>query len=109
MNSLSTYTLLMMDPNGKGGGLSSLIPMLLIVVVFYFFMIRPQQKKAKEAKKYRDSLEKGSKIITIGGIHGKIVEIAETTFLIEAEGGAKFRIEKTAVSTGAPNEALTPQ
>jgi preprotein translocase subunit YajC len=109
MNSLSTYTLLMMDPNGKGGGLSSLIPMLLIVVVFYFFMIRPQQKKAKDAKKYRDSLEKGSKIITIGGIHGKIVEVAETTFLIEAEGGAKLRIEKTAVATGAPTEALTPQ
>jgi len=109
MNSLSTFTLLMMDPNGKGGALSSLIPMILIVAVFYFFMIRPQQKKVKEAKKYRDSLEKGSKIVTIGGIHGKIVEIAETTFLIEVEGGSKFRIEKTAVATGAPTEALTPQ
>lgn len=91
---------------GQQGGLASLIPMVLIIVVFYLFMIKPQMKKAKEAKKFRESLNKGDKIITIGGIHGKITEVAETTFVIETEGGAKLRIEKSAVSTGAPGEQI---
>lgn len=98
-------TILMMG-GGQQSGLASLIPMVLIIVVFYFFMIRPQMKKAKEAKKFRESLNKGDKIITIGGIHGKITEVAETTFVIETEGGAKLRIEKSAVSTGAPGEQI---
>jgi preprotein translocase subunit YajC len=62
-------------------------------------MIRPQMKKAKEAKKYRESLKKGDKIITIGGIHGKIVDINDATFIIEVEDGVKLKIEKTAVAT----------
>jgi preprotein translocase subunit YajC len=98
-------TFLMMG-GGQQGGLASLIPMILIIVVFYFFMIRPQMKKTKEAKKFRESLGKGDKIITIGGIHGKITEVAETTFVIETEGGAKLRIEKTAVSSGALGEQI---
>jgi preprotein translocase subunit YajC len=98
-------TFLMMG-GGQQGGLASLIPMILIIVVFYFFMIRPQMKKTKEAKKFRESLGKGDKIITIGGIHGKISEVAETTFVIETEGGAKLRIEKSAVSSGAPGEQI---
>ena len=76
MHSLTTFNLLM-NPNGQSG-LSSLIPMLLIVVVFYFFMIRPQQKKVKEAKKYRDSLEKGSKTVTMEGMKGKMLKIQKT-------------------------------
>ncbi len=75
----------------------------LIFVVFYFFMIRPQMKKAKEAKKYMATLEKGSKIVTIGGIHGKIVEVQDTTFIIEVEGGNRLKIQKTAVSMDATN------
>jgi preprotein translocase subunit YajC len=88
------------------GGFASLIPMVLIIVIFYFFMIRPQMKKAKDAKKFRESLSKGDKIVTIGGIHGKITDVAETTFIIETEGGAKLRIEKSAVSSGAPGEQI---
>ena len=57
----------------KGGGATQLIFLGLIIVVFYFFMIRPQMKKTKEAKKFRESLKKGDKIVTIGGLHGKIV------------------------------------
>lgn len=100
-------TFLMMGGNQQGG-FANLIPMVLIIVVFYFFMIRPQMKKAKEAKKFRESLGKGAQIVTIGGIHGKITEVAETTFIIETESGAKLRIEKTAVSTGAPGEQIQP-
>jgi len=70
----------------------------LIIFVFYFFMIRPQRKKEKEARLYRESLGKGEKIVTIGGMHGKIVEVQDTTFTVETESGARMRIEKSAVS-----------
>jgi preprotein translocase subunit YajC len=101
----TVFPFLMMGGGGQNS-LASLLPMVLIIVVFYFFMIRPQMKKTKEAKQFRESLKKGDKIITIGGLHGKIVEVAETTFIIETEGGGKLRIEKSAVSSGAPGEQL---
>lgn len=82
-----------------------ILPLILIVVVFYFFMIRPQMKKTKEEKKYRESLQKGDKVVTIGGIHGKIVEIQDTTFTIEVENNVRFKIEKNAVSTLGANIA----
>lgn len=106
MNLLSI--LLMSPPQGQGAGggsmASSLIFLVLIFVVFYFFFIRPQVKKQKDQKKYRESLTKGQKIITIGGIHGKIVEMQETTCTIEVEGGVKLRIEKSAVATDAQDQ-----
>lgn len=74
------------------------IPLILVIVVFYFFMIRPQLKKTKEQKKFRENLGKGDKIVTIGGIHGKIHDVQESTFIIEVEGGHKLKIEKSAVS-----------
>ncbi len=73
----------------------------LIIVVFYFFMIRPQMKKAKDQKKYIDELKRGDKVVTTAGIHGRIVDIAETTFLIEVEGGSKIRFDKSAISLDA--------
>lgn len=81
-----------------GSNLMSFLPMILIVVVFYFFMIRPQMKKAKDHKKFVAELKKGDKVITTAGIHGKIADLNETTFLIETEGGGKIRFEKSAVS-----------
>lgn len=93
--------LLQAAPAAGGGGLSGLtsfLPLLLIIVVFYFFMIRPQMKKQKEAKKFMEEIKKGDKIVTIGGIHGKIAEVNDTTFMIEVEGGNKLKISKTAVS-----------
>jgi len=83
---------------GMMGSITSFLPLVLIVVVFYFFMIRPQMKKQKEAKKFMAEIKKGDKIITIGGIHGKIAEVSETTFMIEVEGGNRLKISKTAVS-----------
>lgn len=77
------------------------LPMLLIIVVFYFFMIRPQMKKAKDQKKYVEELKKGDKVITTSGIHGKIVEMNDATFLIEVESGTKIRFEKSSVSQEA--------
>jgi preprotein translocase subunit YajC len=86
----------------EGGGLMSFLPLILIVVVFYMFFIRPQMKKTKEQKKYRESLKKGDKIITIGGIHGKILEVRDKTFIIEIDGGNKLTIERSAVGGDAP-------
>ncbi len=78
-----------------------------MLVVFYFFLIRPQQKKQKELKAFRENLQQGDKIVTIGGVHGKILEITDTTVLVSSEG-TKLRFEKSAIST-AVAETLTPQ
>jgi len=94
--------LLMSPPAGGaagGAGMSmNLIFILLIFVVFYFFMIRPQMKKQKQAAKFKEEIKKGDRIITIGGLHGKIAEISEKNFIIEVEGGMRIKIEKSAVS-----------
>lgn len=93
--------LLMSQPEGgaqEGGGIQTLIMFGAIFLVFYLFMIRPQMKKQKEQKKFRESLDKGTKIVTIGGIHGKIVELQENTAIIETEGGNRMKIEKSAIS-----------
>jgi preprotein translocase subunit YajC len=71
--------------------------LVLMLVVFYFFMIRPQMKKQKEQKLFRESLKAGDKIVTIGGIHGKVLEVTDTTVLISSEG-TKLRMEKSAIS-----------
>lgn len=90
----------MMSPgeNSEGGGIGSFLPLILIVLVFYLFFIRPQMRKTKEQKKFRETLAKGDKIITIGGIHGKILEIKETTVVIEVEGQNRLTIEKSAMA-----------
>lgn len=83
---------------GAGGGPQFWIMMGLLMVVFYFFMIRPQQKKAKDAKKFRESLQKGARVVTIGGIHGRIVEVADTTILLEVDNNVKLRFERSAIA-----------
>jgi preprotein translocase subunit YajC len=104
------FSVLLMSPSGgQGSGYQSLIFLGLIMVVFYFFFIRPQAKKAKDLKKYREALKKGDKIITIGGIHGKIVEAQETTFTIEVEDGSRLRIEKSAVAGDAGDQLANQQ
>jgi preprotein translocase subunit YajC len=87
-----------MSPQPGQNPIVSFLPIVLIIVVFYFFMIRPQMKKQKDQVKFKEAIHKGDKIVTIGGIHGKIVEIQDKTFTIEVEGGVKLRIEKSAVS-----------
>lgn len=81
----------------QGPGWQMFIMIGVIIVVFYFFMIRPQQKKQKAETKMRESLAKGDRIVTIGGIHGKIVSVDETSILIEVDNGVKLKMEKTAV------------
>ncbi|MFO7879890.1 MAG: preprotein translocase subunit YajC [Bacteroidota bacterium] len=93
--------ILMMDPNAtgdQGGQWSSFIFLALILVVFYFFMIRPQMKRQKEMRKFRESLDKGDKVLTAGGIHGKIKAVKETTFDLEIADGVIISVEKSTVN-----------
>lgn len=106
MNILNFILALQGGAEEKGGGYQSMMFLVLIIVVFYFFMIRPQMKKTKDLKKFREGLKKGDKIVTIGGIHGKIVEIQETTATIEVEGQNRLRIEKSAVSKDGQGQQL---
>mgnify|MGYP003574323873 FL=1 len=98
--------LLFMPPaeGSEGGGFMSFLPLIAIVLVFYLFFIMPQMKKSKDQKKYREALKKGDKIVTIGGIHGKIVEMQDTTFTIEVEGQNRLRIEKSAVAMDSSSQ-----
>ncbi len=98
--------LLFMPPaeGEEGGGLMTFLPLVLIVLVFYLFFIRPQMKKSKDQKKFREAIKKGDKIVTIGGIHGKIIEVQETTFTIEVEGQNRLRVEKSAVAMDSTSQ-----
>jgi preprotein translocase subunit YajC len=73
------------------------IMLLLIVVVFYFFMIRPQMKRQKELRKYREALQKGDKVVTTGGIYGKVDTIKDNYVIIEVDTNVRIRIDKSAI------------
>lgn len=80
-----------------GSQWSGILMMVVIIAIFYFFMIRPQQKKQKDIQKAREALKVGDKIITAGGIYGKIKEIGDVYMLIEISDGVRIRIDKTSV------------
>jgi preprotein translocase subunit YajC len=88
---------------GAGNSMSSLIMIVAMIAIFYLFMIRPQAKKQKELKKFREAMKPGDKVVTIGGVHGKILEIAESTVLISSEG-TKIRVEKSAIAQSAADQ-----
>lgn len=90
------------------GGSQSMIMMVLIMVVLYFFMIYPQMKKNKAQKKFRESLSKGDKVLTIGGIHAKIVDINDNTLIIDSEG-TRLKVDRTAISMEASQALNAPK
>lgn len=81
----------------QSNGLMNFLPLILIIVVFWFFMIRPQMKRQKELKNFRDSLKKGDKIVTTGGIYGKVLEIGDYYIIMEVEGQNRLKIDKSAL------------
>jgi preprotein translocase subunit YajC len=85
--------------DAAAANINQFLPLILIIVVFYVFMILPQSRKAKKAKQFLESVKQGDKVVTTGGIHGKISSIGDTTFTIVAEGDTKFVIEKSGIST----------
>lgn len=96
MNSL-IGVVLMASPQQGQNPWSSLIPLLLIMVVFYFFLIRPQMKRQKELKNFRDSLKKGDRIITSGGIYGKINNISDHVITVDVGNNILLKVDKSAV------------
>lgn len=82
-------------------------PLMMVAMfgILYFFMIRPQQKKAKDQKKFTEEIKKGDYVVTIGGVHGRIAEIEDDTFIIEVERGARIKFSKSAVSMDSTKAA----
>jgi preprotein translocase subunit YajC len=85
---------------GQGGGeiYSTLIMFALIIGIFYFMIIRPQQKRQKEREALLGQMKKGDKVITAGGVHGKIISIEEKTLLVEIADNVKVKIERSSIS-----------
>lgn len=95
MNTLSMF--LLEAPAQQGNGWSGIILIVLLFVVFWLFFIRPQNKRQKEVQKFRDALQKGDKVMTIGGIHGKVHEVKETTIVITVDNNVNIEVEKSAL------------
>jgi preprotein translocase subunit YajC len=103
MNLLSILLQLTSTPTTGGGAsqYSGILMMVLIFVVFYFFMIRPQSKRQKEIKKQREAMQAGDKVVTSGGIYGKVKEIKETTVVIEIAENVRIKVDKNSVFASA--------
>lgn len=91
--------LLMGQPaqGAEANPIMTFLPLVLIIVVFYFFMIRPQMKKQKEVAAFRNSLAKGDKVVTTGGIYGKILELKDNYVLLQIDDNVKIRVDKAAL------------
>ena len=83
--------------NASGGGYEQIIFFLIVIVIFYIFMIRPQMKKQKEIKQFRDSLQKGDKIVTTGGIYGKVNDIKEDIVIVEIAPNVTVKVDKSSI------------
>ena len=94
---MNTLFIALQQQSTAGGGFMSFVPLILIIVVFWFFMIRPQMKRQKELKNFRDSLKKGDKIVTTGGTYGKVQEIGDYYIIMEVEGQNHLKVDKSAV------------
>ena len=96
------YGILLQAPANGGDFMSqygNLLMLGAVFVVFYFFMIRPQQKKQKELRTFRDNLQKGAEVVTTGGIFGKVVEVENNTVSLEIDKGVKIKVLKSSIST----------
>lgn len=89
------WLILQVQPGGSW--YSQLIIMGGIILVFYFFMIRPQLQKQKKEKQFRESLKKGDKVVTVGGLHGRISQIDNKSVLLDVDDHVKLRFERTAI------------
>ncbi len=104
---LNTILLNQQAPNA--GGIYQIGMIVLLIAIFYFLMIRPQNKKQKQIRKFREGLQSGDKVITAGGIYGKIKDIRENVILLEVSEGVKIKIDKGSVyPTAADASAQAP-
>lgn len=96
---------ILLQAQAQGGNYSFYIMMGLMILIFYFFMIRPQQKKAKDQKKFIDEIQKGDYVVTVGGAHGRIAELEGDTFVLEVEKGGRIRFNKSAIAMDSTKAA----
>ncbi len=94
---MTTLNILLQTTGGNGGALGSFIPLILIFLVMWLFMIRPQNKKQKEIEKARAAMKPGDKVISNGGIYGKIREVKDDSFIVEISENVRVRFEKSAI------------
>ena len=87
------------DAAGTGSFITSIIPFAAIILIFYFLIIRPQNKKRKETEKMLSTLKKGDKVVTIGGIHGTVQNVKESTVIIKVDDNVKLEFLRSAVSS----------
>lgn len=99
--------LLQASTGAAGSGWSSMIMIIAIIAIFYFFMIAPQQKKQKKINAFRDSLKNGDKVVTIGGIYGRVREIKDNTIILEVADGVRIKFDKNAISTPDSSDLQT--
>ncbi len=104
------FSLLLFAPPAGGESPNlfvQLVPLLLIFVVFYFFLIRPQQKKQKEREKVLESLRRGDKVVTIGGMHGTVagIDSEKKTVLVQVADNLKIKFDRSAIATTEKQEA----
>lgn len=91
----------LLQAQSGGSSIGFYVMMGGMILVFYFFMIRPQQKKAKDAKKFIEEIKRGDYVVTIGGAHGEVAEMEGDTFILEVEKGGRIRFNKSAISMEA--------
>lgn len=94
---MNLLSILLQATGGGASAYSGILMMVVIIAIFYFFMIRPQQKKQKEIQKSRAAMKPGDKVVTAGGIFGKIREISDHYMVVEIADGVKIRIDKASV------------
>lgn len=96
-----TTILLQATPDQGMTGFGPLLMLLLIFGIFYFFFIRPSQNRQKEQQKkidtFRSGLKNGDKVITAGGIHGRIRDVKDTTVILEVTDGVRIKVDKTSI------------
>jgi len=94
---MKLLSILLQDTAGGNSGMMSILMLVLMFVIMYFFMIRPQQKKQKDIQKMREALKVGDRVVTNGGIYGKIKEVEDTAFIVEIAEGVRVKVDKASV------------
>lgn len=92
------HYILLLAPTEGGNPMVSFAFLAAVFGIMYFFMIRPQQKKMKDQRNFIEDLKKGDKVVTNGGIHGKIAKVDDNTVLLELDSNTKIRVEKSFIS-----------
>jgi len=94
---MKVLSILLQAPNAGSGSMMSILMIVALFVIMYFFMIRPQQKKQKEVQKMRESLKVGDRVVTSGGIFGKIKEVEDAAFIVEIAEGVRVKVDKASI------------